>query len=373
MALFGNGLLNGQQQQPMPQMPRVPWSQNPLVTSIGLGLLGGRNINEGFANAAAAAPAGMVAKTTLQAAMQKRQDDEAAKAAQRAAWNAGMRWKSNGGDWGGLSPEDQAALSAAPEIASKFMPKEADLPTSYQEYLLGTKDPAFTQHQIDMKQAGRTTVNNNVGSTNKYAETVDTGIANDFLDMQKQGRSATETKTALSAMEGLMNDPNFYSGAGAETSLGLKRAMVALGGDPNMTASTEAFNALAKKAALDNMGGSLGTGFSNADRDFITEQVPTLSNTPEGNKALITINKKLAERKEQVAKMARDYANQNNGRIDYAFYDKLAQWAEENPLFPQRQQEVPGGGGQGQPQIIPQLEPGGSVTLPDGTVIERVD
>lgn len=153
MALFGNGLLNGQQQQPMPQMPRVPWSQNPLVTSIGLGLLGGRNINEGFANAAAAAPAGMVAKTTLQAAMQKRQDDEAAKAAQRAAWNAGMRWKSGGMDWNALSPEDQAALSAAPEIAAKFMPKETELPNSVQEYQYGLGDPAYNDWRVNLSQA----------------------------------------------------------------------------------------------------------------------------------------------------------------------------------------------------------------------------
>lgn len=168
MALFGNGLLGGQQpgmQQPM--LPRVPWNQNPLVTSTALGLLGGRNINEGFANAAAAAPAGMVAKTTMQAAMQKRQDEEAAKAAQRAAWNAGMRWKSGGMDWNALSPEDQSALSAAPDIAATFMPKETPLPTSIREFQYAQDNPAYAEWDMNRKKAGATNVTVPIGGDNK--------------------------------------------------------------------------------------------------------------------------------------------------------------------------------------------------------------
>ncbi|WP_395451211.1 hypothetical protein ACHMW7_16295 [Aminobacter sp. UC22_36] len=82
------------------------------------------------------------------------------------------------------------------------------------------------------------------------------------------------------------------------------------------------------------MGGSLGSGFSNADRDFVTDQVPTLSNTPEGNRALIEVQKKIAQRKIQIAKLARDYAKTNEGRIDAGFDEALAGWSEQNPLFP---------------------------------------
>jgi len=349
MALFQN-LFGGQQQMGMqpqpaaPVLPRVPYRQNPMITTAGLALLGGRNINEGLANVAATAPAGMAAKSSLQGFMMKRQEEDAAKAAQRAAWNAGMKWKSAGGDWAALSPEDQAALSGAPDIAAQFMPKQAELPNSVQEYQYGQNDPAYNAWKTSQTKAGAPQVN--VGSTNKYAETVDAGIANDFIEIQKAGASASEAKNSLTAMRSLMDDPNFYSGAGGESVLGLKRAFVALGGDPNATATTEAFNALAKKAALDNMGGSLGAGFSNADRGFVVEQTANVGNTPEGNKALIDINIKLASRKEQIAKMARAYADRNNGRMDYKFYDEIAQWAEANPLFPVKQGQPPGGAGQ---------------------------
>lgn len=384
MALFQNLFGGGQQpgmQQPVgmqqPMLPRVPWGQNPMITTAALSLLGGRNLNEGLANVAATAPAGMAAKSGMQQFMLAQQDAQAKKAeaeARKAQMNDVMK------AWPGLSPEQRALFSVQPELFGQYAMStmEAPKPTDdMREYDLAKSqgfDGTFQDYMTSMKRAGATNINNNVGGTNKYAETVDTGIANDFLTIQQEGRKATDTKTALTAMERSMSDPNFYSGAGGETVAGLKKLIVLFGGDPSQAASTETFNALAKQAALENMGGSLGSGFSNADRDFVTGQVPALGNTPEGNKALIEINKKMAERKEQVAKMARDYATRNGGRIDYAFYDQLAQWAEANPLFPQQQgQAAPGaGGGQGAPQI-PQMDVGGSVTLPDGTVIERVE
>ena len=91
---------------------------------------------------------------------------------------------------------------------------------------------------------------------------------------------------------------------------------------------------MAKQAALDTMVGSLGSGFSNADRDFVTEQVPTLTNTPEGNRHLITVQRKLNQRKMQIAQLARQYAGEHEGRIDAGFDDYLSKWADANPLFP---------------------------------------
>jgi hypothetical protein len=341
---FGNSILGGNPQGSIlggqPMAPRIPWAQNPLVTTVGLSLLGAPTLQAGFQNVSRNAPVGMAAKTSLQDKIMARQEEEAERAKRTAAWNAGLIWKSKGD--AGLTEQQRADLAAVPEIAAKFMPEQPSPTDDMREYEFARSQGfggSFQDYMTGQKRAGATQVT--VGGTNKYAEEVDKGIATDFLDMQKAGRAASETKTSLSAMRSLMDDPNFYSGAGAEGVLGLKRAWVALGGDPNATASTEAFNALAKKSALDSMGGSLGTGFSNADRDFVIQQTANLGNTPEGNRALIETNIKIAERKEQTAKMARDYASQNDGRIDYAFYDQLAQWAEANPLFPQQPQATP--------------------------------
>lgn len=104
----------GQTTQPV--LPRVPWGSNPMVTTAALGLLGGRNLNEGLANVAQSAPAGMVAKSGLQTNMYKIQEDQAERARQRAAMNAGLKLMSGHP----LTPEEQAAYADSPDVALKF-------------------------------------------------------------------------------------------------------------------------------------------------------------------------------------------------------------------------------------------------------------
>lgn len=78
----------GQQAQPQqPVLPRVPYSQNPAITMAGIGLLSGRNLNEGFQNLAQTVPAGMVAKSGMQQFMLAQQERDAQKAEQEARRN----------------------------------------------------------------------------------------------------------------------------------------------------------------------------------------------------------------------------------------------------------------------------------------------
>lgn len=212
------------------------------------------------------------------------------------------------------------------------------------EYQYSQRDPSFAQYQLNQKRASATNVN--VGSEKGYDKTVGEGYAKRFLDVQDGAQSAQRAMNALDVMEQSMNDPGFYSGTGAGAVANLKRLGAALGMEgADGIDSIETFNALSKQAALDSMGGSLGSGFSNADRDFVTGQVPTLDNSPQGNKALIGIQRKLNQRKQEVAQLARQYAQQNNGRIDAGFDDYLAQWAQQNPLF--RQQPAGSGASRG--------------------------
>lgn len=168
----------------------------------------------------------------------------------------------------------------------------------------------------------------------KYDQTVGAGYGKRFVDMQDQAQAAQRTLNSLDVMQQAMSDPGFYSGTGAGAVQSLKRFGASMGMDPNGIDSIETFSALAKQAALDSMGGSLGTGFSNADRDFVTGQVPSLDNSPQGNTKLIDITRKLNVRKQQIAEQAREYAAGHNGRIDGGFDDHLAKWADANPLFP---------------------------------------
>jgi hypothetical protein len=89
------------------------------------------------------------------------------------------------------------------------------------------------------------------------------------------------------------------------------------------------------------MGGSLGAQISNSDRDFMAATFPQLANTPEGNRQMIAHFRRIAERQQQVSRMAREYAARNNGRLDPKFDDEIAKFAEENPLFPRNESQQP--------------------------------
>lgn len=203
-------------------------------------------------------------------------------------------------------------------------------------------DDAGRQDYRDFRQSGSSQVTI-AGPEKSYDKSLGEGFAKDYLAIRDESRAAQRALTALDVMEQSLSHPGFYSGAGAETVQQLKRYGAALGMDADGISSMETFNAMSKQAALDAMGGSLGSGFSNADRDFVIDQVPNVGNTPEGNRKLVSIQRKLNQRKVQIAELARDYADRNGGRIDSGFDRHLAQWAEQNPLFPPQQVNAPSG------------------------------
>jgi hypothetical protein len=215
---------------------------------------------------------------------------------------------------------------------------KADTTDEIKEYNLSKSQGfkgSFTDWKTGLKRAGATNVNTTVNSGEKsYDTALGKDYADSFITAQKAGRNSVGQMATLDTMDKLMQDPNFSSGIGSEKfALPLKQAIAKLGGDPNAAGSMETFRALSNKSVLDTMGGSLGTGFSNADRDFVVGQTANLGNTPEGNRQLIQIQKKVAQRTQQIAGLARDYAARNGGRIDAGFDSALSKWAEANPLF----------------------------------------
>lgn len=193
-------------------------------------------------------------------------------------------------------------------------------------------------YEVAMKKAGSSSVNVNTGE-NAYDKEMGQLFAKRYSSITDAGDKAFSTLGSIGQLRQAMADPNFYSGTGAETfALPIKQLTVALGGDPNSAASMENFRAVSSKAALDGMGGSLGTGFSNADRDFIVNQYPALGNTPEGNKARLYGLEKIERRKIDVARMAQDYVN-SHGRLDAGFDRALTEWRNNNPVFSDSERE----------------------------------
>lgn len=200
--------------------------------------------------------------------------------------------------------------------------------------------PEAEAQKARLAQAGRTEINNNMpGQTTEtaYDKEIGTKYANRFMEFQDKGSNASRGLNTIAVMRQAMNQPGFYSGTGAQAVQYGKRLLSSLGvsdAEVNGLASMEQFSSMSKQAALDAMGGSLGNGFSNADRDFVTGQVAALDTSEPGNRALLDIQEKVLKRQQEIAKMAGDYANKHGGRIDAGFDSLLIDWSEKNPLFP---------------------------------------
>jgi hypothetical protein len=164
-------------------------------------------------------------------------------------------------------------------------------------------------------------------------------LANIQNNALKSGVNANKVLGTLDVMERASNDPNFYSGALSPAVTTYKRAASAIGYEaPDAAAPNEVFGKMSNKLVTDVLtgdkgGAGLGQGISNADRDFIQGTVPNLQNTPAGNKALIDIQRKLANRDREIAMMTRDYAKTHKGLIDYEFLQKVDDYQQAHPLF----------------------------------------
>lgn len=190
--------------------------------------------------------------------------------------------------------------------------------------------------------ASKTSVNTTVQSGEKeFDKAVGKDYGETFVGLNKSSRDSVGAINNLNIMERLTHDPNFYSGTGGEVATRLKQAGVSTGFLPEGAASAnELFQKVSQKSVVDNLG-SLGSGVSNADRSFIQGTVPNIANTPDGNRQIIGLSRSVEQRKQEVAKMARDYAKAHGGRIDAGFDDQLAQWSEKNPLFKQSSPSAP--------------------------------
>lgn len=198
-----------------------------------------------------------------------------------------------------------------------------------EDFLAGKKSDS---NGITITNPDGTTTQIGGKGTNAYDTAEGKGLYETGQTIAKEGRSGTAQLGTLSEMEKLLADDKVYTGIGADQVQQLQRAG-SLFGDASLVKDTETFNALAKKSVLDLAGGSLGTGFSNGDRDYLDAQVPSLQNTKPGNLQLISVMKKVAQRKVDIAKFTAQYKKDHGGKLDYQFDDALATWAEGHPLF----------------------------------------
>lgn len=222
------------------------------------------------------------------------------------------------------------------EIADAKTRMAQSSPTDIQRNYNVAKNQGYQGSLLDYQKELRAQTNVTLSSEKAQDQVVGKAYGEQFVETQKAARTAGDSLNRIRTMEKLIENPNFYSGAGAGLVTQLKQIGVKLGGDPAAASANEMFSSLSNKLVLDDLGGSLGTAISNGDRDFISGTAATLANTPAGNKEILFLAKKMAERKVEVSRLARQYAGKNGGRLDAGFDEQMQSWAEANPLLSEK-------------------------------------
>lgn len=171
----------------------------------------------------------------------------------------------------------------------------------------------------------------NTEGADDFTKALMKGMATRYETYQSEADAAEKAMANLNLMGNLVSQDDFYSGPFGNQVTAVRRVATLFGADPQQVADAETFNKIAKDSALQVMGGSLGVGFSNADRDFVEAMVPNIENTKAGNIKIIEVQAKIQNRKIELARMAEQYAAENGTLKGFRAF--ITEWRQQNPLF----------------------------------------
>ena len=238
-------------------------------------------------------------------------------------------------------PSSLVELLADPQMALRALQANIPLPAQAEDPLAKLRaladDPRLLDVEKDLRASGasKTVLAPDFRQETEEAKAVGKGFAEQYMTIQKSGLDAGGKIARLNRAEQLMRgvqtgklQPKIAEisaladslGIKIDSELGQKQALVQL------------TNEMALQLRNPSGGAGMPGAMSDADREFLLKMPPGLGQTPEGNKLIIETMKKLAQRDQDVAKLARTY-RKKNGAIDEGFYDELAAFSEANPLF----------------------------------------
>ena len=177
-------------------------------------------------------------------------------------------------------------------------------------------NPELLAAEQSLKRAGASNTNVNMPYDNKWAAAT---AENDAKRLDTMRASADSARGALRSVQRLRQiNPGAAAGGTAQARMTAANILAGLGFniDPKLAASQE-FDAIASRMVIDSLGGSLGTGFSNADRDFVTRTVPQIGHSMEARTALLNFMEGKFNQQVQDYNQADAYARKHNGLQGY--------------------------------------------------------
>lgn len=173
---------------------------------------------------------------------------------------------------------------------------------------------AYQQYELGKAERGATRVNQhvNTGYETEVQKQLGKNDAEQVQSWRKAGQGAYGLVQTLDRMDKL--SPDIYSGGGANQKVAAVNLIAGITGEaPSKLANSQEFNSLASQLVLDKMGGSLGTGFSNADRDFVQQMVPQITQSAQARKQLTEYLRRRAIENMDLADSAETYVRTTGG------------------------------------------------------------
>ncbi|MCZ4330780.1 hypothetical protein [Castellaniella denitrificans] len=181
----------------------------------------------------------------------------------------------------------------------------------------------------------------NVGAGEKAWDTESAKLfAKRYDDLSTQAQSAQQMLGLLDlAQVGL--DSGVRTGSLGSAEQAVRQMALTMGvGNADKIAGGELLTAVQNRMALlmrsPDSGMGLPGAVSDRDLNFLKESNIGLDRSPEGNRLMVDAFRKLEKRKLDIAKLADEYV-QKNGRLDAGFNQIARQYADENPMFPQKE------------------------------------
>lgn len=201
----------------------------------------------------------------------------------------------------------------------------------------GGKPITFQEWQLQKQKASATNVTVNNAGEKKFAEKMGEEQAKRYVQYQTAADSARKSKEQYAIAEKAL-DSGLETGTGADMMLAARKAGQFFGADvdEDKIAAAEALKAASNQMAMLKRNPESGMGLpgSVSDRDlqFLKDADFNLGTSRDGNKLIIKIAKRMAERQEQVAIRAAEYIEKHEV-LDSGWEKELKKFAEENPLF----------------------------------------
>lgn len=273
------------------------------------------------------------------------------------------KWENIDGQLVWIPPGDPTVTGRMPQVFSGAGKRPAEGMVLNQQSGQWEYDPSYMRFQLQKATAGRPVTTVQLMQEGEEKKEVGKFFGQSYAEMQKAGFTANQRLANIEQFLRLQEETR--SGFGAETEMKIKRFGKALGLDLGNVGPAEAMKALSARMTLD-LGEKMKGPMSDRDREFLTAGVAGLDKTPEGNALMLEFERRGIQYEKARANKAREL-RERYGQADERLYNDLQTWADQNPIFTDKDVEraiKARGGASGGGTGLPPPPPGAVIINP---------